>query len=250
MRASCFGDLALTLSVAVGASFLVAITALPVAARGWLGRMSDRDPWTALWERLAGWVDRLTATRVRQGAWVGSLLVASIAVLTLMVPKSNLLPQAPADSINAGFILPPGANITMLETEIAATIVERLRPYMEHNKEPFIRGYNLSAFGAFNALFLYPEDPKKIQQMMEILRNEVLIDLPDTQAFVQRSTLLNFGFDGGRSNQCRFPGRRHRDADGRGRYRHGAGQRGPAGCRRPTGSGARHLRTRAATGPR
>ena len=28
---------------------------------------------------------------------------------------------------------------------------------------------------------------------------EVLIDLPDTQAFVQRSSLLNFGFDGGRS---------------------------------------------------
>ena len=201
-----FRDLALTLSVAVGASFLVAITALPVAARGWLGRIADRDPWTALWDRLARLVDRLTATRTRSAAWVGTLLVASLAILVLMVPKSNLLPQAPADSINAGFILPPGANISMLETEIAATIVERLRPYMEHEQEPYIRGYNLSAFGAFNALFLYPEDPKKINRMMEILRSEVLVDLPDTQAFVQRSTLLNFGFDGGRSINVDFQG--------------------------------------------
>ena len=35
--------------------------------------------------------------------------------------------------------------------------------------------------------------------MIGIVRDEVLVDLPDTQAFVQRSSLLNFGFDGGRS---------------------------------------------------
>ena len=35
--------------------------------------------------------------------------------------------------------------------------------------------------------------------MIGIVRNEVLVDLPDTQSFVQRSSLLNFGFDGGRA---------------------------------------------------
>jgi len=35
--------------------------------------------------------------------------------------------------------------------------------------------------------------------MIDIIRNEVLVDLPDTQSFVQRSSLLNFGFDGGRA---------------------------------------------------
>ena len=33
----------------------------------------------------------------------------------------------------------------------------------------------------------------------QTVRDEVLVDLPDTQAFVQRSSLLNFGFDGGRA---------------------------------------------------
>ena len=119
--------------------------------------------------------------------------------IVLLVPKANLLPQAPSDSLNAFFAMPPGGTVEMVETEIAGVIVERLRPYMDHEQQPYIRGYNLSSFGTFNALFLYPQDPSRIEEMIGIVRDEVLVDLPDTQAFVQRSSLLNFGFDGGRS---------------------------------------------------
>jgi multidrug efflux pump subunit AcrB len=70
---------------------------------------------------------------------------------------------------------------------------------MEHEKQPYIRGYNMSSFGSFNGMFIYPQDPSRIEEMITIVRDEVLVDLPDTQAFVQRSSLLNFGFDGGRS---------------------------------------------------
>jgi hypothetical protein len=48
-------------------------------------------------------------------------------------------------------------------------------------------------------MFVYPEDPSRIEEMIAIVRNEVLVDLPDTRSFVQRSSLLNFGFDGGRA---------------------------------------------------
>ncbi len=201
-----FRDLAMTLAVAVTASFVIAVTVLPVAARGWLGKIKAVDPCAHWWTNIAKWVDTLTRTKTRATFWTVGLLVASVAVVVLMLPKSNFLPQAPADSINAGFILPPGGTVEMLETEIASKIVERLKPYMEHQQEPYIRGYNLSAFGAFNALFIYPEDPQKIDQMIEILNKEVLIELPDTSAFVQRSTLLNFGFDGGRSINVDFQG--------------------------------------------
>jgi multidrug efflux pump subunit AcrB len=78
---------------------------------------------------------------------------------------------------------------------------------MDHEKQPYIRGYNLAAFGAFNALFIYPQDPTRIEEMIEIVRDEVLVGLPDTQAFVQRSSLLNFGFDGGRSINVDLQGR-------------------------------------------
>ena len=50
--------------------------------------------------------------------------------------------------------MPPGGTIEMVRNEIAGKIVERLKPYMDHEKQPYIRGYNLSAFGAFNMLFI------------------------------------------------------------------------------------------------
>lgn len=192
-----FEDLALTLAVSVSASFFVAITVLPVAAARLL-KSEKNDPLAAFWERLTDRVMHLTRTPAACRAWIVAIVGGSLLAIVLLMPKANLLPQAPSDSLNAFFNMPPGGTVEVLEKEIAGTIVERLRPYMDHEREPFIRGYNLSAFGTFNALFIYPLDPSKIERMIDLVRDEVLVDLPDTQAFVSRSSLLNFGFDGGR----------------------------------------------------
>ncbi|MEM7430793.1 MAG: efflux RND transporter permease subunit [Pseudomonadota bacterium] len=197
MEGQLFQDLALTIAVAVTASFLIAITVLPVAA-SFLVKES-RDPCKHWWQTITDWVMRLTRTTAACRTWLVAILGGSLLAIFLLVPKANLLPQAPSDSLNAFFAMPPGGNVDMLRNEIAQPIVDRLRPYTEHEKQPYIRGYNLSAFGTFNALFIYPQDPTRIEEMITIVRDEVLIDLPDTQAFVQRSSLLNFGFDGGRS---------------------------------------------------
>ncbi len=198
MEGQLFQDLALTIAVAVSASFFIAITVLPVAATFML-KQPERDPCEHWWDNITALVMQLTRTPARCVAWIGGILGASVLIVVLLVPKANLLPQAPSDSLNAFFSMPPGGTVEMVETEIAGVIVERLKPYMEHEKEPYIRGYNLSSFGAFNVLFLYPQDPNRIEEMIDIVRDEVLIDLPDTRAFVRRSSLLNFGFDGGRS---------------------------------------------------
>lgn len=199
MEGQLFEDLALTIAVAVSASFLIAVTVLPVAAAFLLKKAENDDPCRHWWQAITGLVMRLTRTPALCRTWVVAILGGSLLAVVLLMPKANLLPQAPMDSLNAFFNLPPGGSVAMLENEIAATIVERLEPYMEHEKQPYIRGYNLSAFGSFNGFFIYPQDPDRIEEMIEIVRNEILVDLPDTQAFVQRSTMLNFGFDGGRS---------------------------------------------------
>jgi multidrug efflux pump subunit AcrB len=199
MEGQLFQDLALTIAVAVSASFFIAITVLPVAANFLLRDEKDADPVAGWWTRITGIVMHLTRTPAACRTWAVAILGGSLLVMLLLVPKANLLPQAPADSFNAFFAMPPGGNVEMVKNEIAAPIVERLKPYMDHEKEPYIRGYNLSAFGTFNALFIYPEDASRIDEMMNIVRTEVLVDLPDTQAFVQRTSLLNFGFDGGRA---------------------------------------------------
>ena len=198
MEGQLFQDLALTIAVAVSASFLIAITVLPVAASFML-REEESDPCRHWWTNISDLVMKLTRTPARCGAWIAGILGGSILAVVLLVPQANLLPQAPSDSLNAFFSMPPGGTVEMMETEIAGTIVERLKPYMDHEQEPYIRGYNLSAFGTFNALFIYPQNPDRIEEMINIVQNEVLVDLPDTQAFVQRSSLLNFGFNGGGS---------------------------------------------------
>ncbi|HSD68151.1 MAG TPA: efflux RND transporter permease subunit [Woeseiaceae bacterium] len=198
MEGQLFQDLALTLAVSVMASFVVAVTALPVAA-AYLLRDQDDDPCKHWWQWTTNTAMRLTRSPLLCRSWIVAILGGSLLAIFLLMPKANLLPQAPADSLNAFFNMPPGGTVEMLKTEIAGEIVKRLKPYMDHEKQPYIRGYNLSAFGTFNALFIYPQDPARIEEMIGIVRDEVLIDLPDTQAFVQRSSLLNFGFDGGRS---------------------------------------------------
>ena len=198
MEGQLFQDLALTIAVAVSASFLIAITVLPVAASFML-KKEDADPCAHWWESITSLVMRLTRTPAMCAGWAVGILGASVLAVILLVPKANLLPQAPSDSLNAFFAMPPGGNVETVEREIAGPIVERLKPYMDHEKQPYIRGYNLSSFGTFNALFIYPQDPNRIEEMISIVRDEVLVDLPDTQAFVQRSSLLNFGFGGGRA---------------------------------------------------
>ena len=193
-----FQDLALTIAVAVSASFLIAVTVLPVAA-SFLLRQEDKDPCRHWWVRITELVMRLTRTPAMCRTWIVAILGGSIIAIVTLMPKANLLPQAPSDSLNAFFITPPGGTVEVLRDEIAGTIVERMRPYMEHQKQPYIRGYNMSSFGAFSGMFVYPVDPSRIEEMIAIVRDEVLVDLPDTQSFVQRSSLLNFGFDGGRS---------------------------------------------------
>lgn len=197
MEGQLFQDLALTIAVAVSASFVIAITVLPVAASFLL--KEENDPVENWWSGITKLVMHLTRTPTICRSWIVAILGGSLLVMLLLVPKANLLPQAPSDSLNAFFAMPPGGTVDMVQNEIAAPIVARLKPYMDHEKQPYIRGYNLSAFGTFNALFIYPQDPARIEEMMSIVRDEVLVDLPDTQAFVQRSSLLNFGFDGGRA---------------------------------------------------
>jgi multidrug efflux pump subunit AcrB len=199
MEGQLFADLALTLSVAVLASWAVAMTVLPVASSRWMGKIAEKDPMSHWWDRVTELMMRLTDTKVRRSAWVGGLLVSAIAITVLLMPKADFLPSAKADAVQTFFSLPAGSTVEMLETEIAGEMVRRLKPYMDHEQKPYIKGYNLSMFGSFSVLYLYPEEPDEVDDFLALLRNELLVGLPDTQAFPSRASLLSFGFNGGRT---------------------------------------------------
>lgn len=199
MAGQMFSDLALTLSISVLASFFSAMTVLPVASARWLTAEAGRDARAHWWDAVTAAVMRLTATRTSRAAWIGGLLAGSLVLTVYLTPKADFLPSAKADAVQSFFNVPPGVTVDVFENEIGAEIVERLRPHMEHDKEPRILGYNLSMFGSFNILYLYPRDPAKVEEFMKLLREELLVGIPDTTPFVSRASLLGIGFAGGRT---------------------------------------------------
>ncbi len=199
MAGQMFSDLALTLSISVLASFFSAMTVLPVASARWLTAETGKDARAHWWDAVTRAVMWLTATRTSRVAWIGGLLVGSVGLTVYLTPKADFLPSAKADAVTSFFNVPPGVTVDMFEDEIGAQIVERLRPHMEHEKEPWILGYNLSMFGNFNILYLYPWDPGQVDDFIKLLREDLLLGIPDTTPFVSRASLLGIGFAGGRT---------------------------------------------------
>lgn len=199
LEGQLFKDLALTLSVAVIASMFAALTVVPVLSRYCLRATEMRDPHTHWWESLTRLVLRLTDRAVARWAWIVGLIVVPAMLGVALKPGADFLPSARADAVTVFFNVPPGVNNELFEEEIAAEIVERLRPYVEHREQPYIRGYNLSMFGTFNILYLYPQNAEDTEAWVDLLRGPLLGGIPDVQAFASRASLLGVGFDGGRS---------------------------------------------------
>ena len=117
-----FADLALTISIAVAFSIVVAITVVPAAAGRWLGAHSKNSGYGEGWPRLTDWVIEWTRTRKQQLGWVGALLVAPMLLSWLLLPKLDYLPPVKRAAIDAYFSFPPGMSPEAVNREIAGTL--------------------------------------------------------------------------------------------------------------------------------
>lgn len=196
-----FSDLALTLSVAVIASLLSAISILPLASRFLLNDLNNQDPHQEYWEKLTKLIMRLTATKVRRLAWIGGLLGGSVLFTLTLMPRTDFMPRAPIDGFFFSLNLPPGGNIEFLDEEMAKRFKERIAPYLSGEAQPKVKSYNFYSYGP-NATggFIYADDPTRVEELMQVIREKVLSGLPDTQVFLFRGSMLNVSGGGnGRS---------------------------------------------------
>lgn len=186
-----FKDLAITISVAVLASMLVALTVLPAMTASWVQRVPDRDRFAAVWERLATVIGRLTATTRRQAGWVVGILGASVISALLLMPRVDFLPRANIDAISVFFDVPAGMNMSVIESELAPEVVSRLQPYLDGTAEPSIHAYNFASFnGFFTQVYIYPDDSDRVQELVGKLRGEILAGIPDVGVFAQQASML------------------------------------------------------------
>lgn len=200
LEGQLFADLALTLSVAVLASMIAAMTILPVASRLLIEDLQGGDRLSGLWDAITNRIVDLTGTPARRSAWIVALLTVPPLMSWLLAPKMDFLPQADADGVQVFFSMPEGIPLRTIENDLMAEVVDRLDPHVSGAARPGIHGYNLFSFGSnASGLYIYPEDPGEAPALIEALRSEILAGLPGTEAFVSRASLLNIGISGGRN---------------------------------------------------
>ncbi len=195
-----FADLALTLAVAVAVSTLAAMTILPVASNYFLKGEPITDPLSRTWDRVTHKVISWTGTPKLRALWIISLLTIPPLLSYVLAPKLDFLPQADSDGVQVFFTMPEGIPLSTIERELMAEVIARLKPHVDGEASPGIHGYNLYSYGSTSSgLYIYPSDPREAPELMRVLREELLVGLAGTEAFVSRASLLNIGISGGRN---------------------------------------------------
>jgi multidrug efflux pump subunit AcrB len=193
-----FADLALAIAIAVVAALLIAVSVIPTAANTWLRSINLHDRHSDWWDRGTALIMRLTGTRGRRVGIIAGLSLASLGLIATLLPETDYLPEGRQNFIFAFILPPPGISVEASREEFTELVNERIRPYLEGDKQPAIEGYFLGMFGNTGFMGARAADRRDVDELVQLFNNEILGGFPDTMAFANRAAL--FGrLGGGRS---------------------------------------------------
>ncbi|MED5550452.1 MAG: efflux RND transporter permease subunit [Pseudomonadota bacterium] len=192
-----FADLAITIAVGVAVSMIVAVTILPVAAKYWVRDRATQTRQPML-NRIASGVMTLSDSPRRRLALAGTLIAIPLALTWFLRPDLDYLPPVKRDAVDAFLIFPPGSNLDWIEDEVAATVIERLEPYMSGEREPALRNYYFGTFpgGTGATAGIRVQDQSQVGELERIVREEIITGIPDVFGFAQQGDLFG-GFSQG-----------------------------------------------------
>ncbi len=185
-----FADLALTIAIAVSISLVVAVTILPAAARKWLTSARLVDAHAEFWDRAARRITSWTDSPRRRLGLIAGLMAIPVAITLALFPDLDYLPPVKRDAVDGFFNFPPGSNIETIESEIVQPMVERLRPYMDGEKEPALKNYYAIVWPGGGTIGVRAKNQSDVDELERIVREEVVTGFPDTRAFVYRGGLF------------------------------------------------------------
>ncbi|MCH8056837.1 MAG: efflux RND transporter permease subunit [Proteobacteria bacterium] len=187
-----FADLAVTISAAVIASLLVAVTVLPTAAANWVKGEAIEDHHRSWWRWVTKHIMSWTDTPRRRWTFVGLLTGAPLVLALLLIPPADYLPEGKRNFIFGFMVTPPGIGVETSNRELLDVIDKRLEPYMNGEKPQQIKSYFLGASPAFG-MFMGGEavDPGDVDELLQIFNSEILTGFPDTFGFVRRAAVFS-----------------------------------------------------------
>ena len=202
-----YSDVAIAISASILASMLVAITLIPTAsARLSFGTEHRSHTEGMLRDRLLARIDSLIATRNRRRATIGITVAASIAVILLLTPPAEYLPEGEEPKTFASMSAPPGYNIETMK-EIGLELQDYFMQFVDDDPGRFDRGE--SAVPAIRYLntrisadgFRIISEPVRhadIDELMDAITGKYR-QYPGMRAFAARGSIISSNDGGTRS---------------------------------------------------
>jgi len=193
-----FSDLAITISAAVTASLIVAVTVLPSAASNWIKGSAIEDVHRSWWRWVTDHIMRWTETPRRRLSWIAVLTTVPLVLVLVLRPSADYLPEGKQNFIFGFMLAPPGLGISTAEKEVMNVMDERLKPYINGENRIQMESYFVGSARGFGTFFGgRAVDPADVDDMLEAFNSEILMGFPDTFAFANRSPIFG-GPRGGR----------------------------------------------------
>ncbi len=207
-----FRDIGIAISVSVLISVVVSVTVIPALASKLLAGRSEKFQkmrpipvldWTA--RLISSLVVRFAkyTTRNRKIALltVISLLTSSLAVIFLMMPKLDYLPDGNANFMLGRIFVPPGYSINETK-KIADKMEAAARPLWEKSDKmgdgPGIERFFFVAFDGGGFAGATATDPTRVTELRPVLMRPVFSE-PGARAFVFQASLFGRSVGGSRS---------------------------------------------------
>ena len=202
-----YSDVAIAISASILASMLVAITLIPTASArlsfGTEGRSHKESP---LRQRVLARIEGLIATRNRRRATIGITVAASAAVILLLTPPAEYLPEGEEPKTFASMSAPPGYNIETMR-EIGLEVQNYFMQFVDDDPEQFDRGETdvpairylntrISA-GGFR-IISEPVRHADIDELMDAITDRYR-QYPGMRAFAARGSIISSNDGGTRS---------------------------------------------------
>ena len=212
-----YSDVAIAISAAILASMLVAVTVLPAAAArlnvvdsggGALGAddPGKRHPGERMRAITLSLVDKVLATRASRVISIAVTVLASGAVIWLLTPAAEYLPEGEEPKVFAALNAPPGYNLGEM-SRIAADIQAYLLPHVQADPDRFRDGDSeVPAIAYFNLrlrsdqlrIIAEPVDARDIEALIQAITRKYR-EYPGMRPFAARGSIITSNDGGTRS---------------------------------------------------
>lgn len=207
-----FRDIGIAISVSVLISVLVSVTVIPALASKLLAGRQDRFQARRPIPGLDEFARFISSQIVRFARYttknqkvalvtVSSLLASSIALIFLMMPKLDYLPDGNANFMLGRIFVPPGYSIEETK-KIADKMEESARPLWEKSDEmgdgPGIERFFFVAFDGGGFAGATATNPARVSELRAVLMRPVFSE-PGARAFVFQASLFGRSVGGSRS---------------------------------------------------